>query len=147
MTLRYCAELCKNVERHLKVQSSVKRFYIAFAIKKVSFCGALFKRILAWERDISKRYFSTYHIVNIRVWKYVFTSVVIKIKIFHSCRTRAVHVAFVSHLCRSCSTLLALVSHSCHSCLTHVALVLLVSHSCCNLVALVSLVSVTRVVN
>ena len=39
------------------------------------------------------------HIVNIRVWKYVFTRVVIKIKIFHSCLTFVVCVALVLHLC------------------------------------------------
>ena len=65
-------------------------------------------------------------IVNIRVWKYVFTRVVIKIKIFHSCRTHVVRVALVSHLCRSCLTRVAsvaLVLYSCRSCL---ALVLLI---------------------
>ena len=53
--------------------------------------------------------------VNMGVWKYVFTCVVIKIKIFHSCCTRVV--------------LVALVSHSCCLCLTRVSLVLLMSHS------------------
>ena len=48
-------ELCGNVQGHLQLQSSVQRFDIAFAIKKFSFCGALFKRILAWKQDISKR--------------------------------------------------------------------------------------------
>ena len=48
VTMRECA-------RALQLQSSVQRFDIAFAIKKFSFCGALFKRILAWERGISKR--------------------------------------------------------------------------------------------
>ena len=73
----------------------------------------------------------TYHIVNIRVWKYVFTCVVIKIKIFHSCRTCVACVATVSHSCCSCLTCVALVSHSCCSCLTHVPLVSLVLYSCC----------------
>ena len=41
--------------RALQLQSSVQRFDIAFAIKKFSFCGALFKRILAWKQGISKR--------------------------------------------------------------------------------------------
>ena len=41
--------------RALQLQSSVQRFDIAFAIEKFSFCGALFKRILAWKRIISKR--------------------------------------------------------------------------------------------
>ena len=31
---------------------------LPFAIKKIGFCGALFKRILAWEGDISKTWFS-----------------------------------------------------------------------------------------
>ena len=42
------------LQEHLQLQSSVQLFDIAFAIKKFSFCGALFKRILAWKRDISK---------------------------------------------------------------------------------------------
>ena len=54
MKLPYCAQLCGNMQEHLQLQSSVQRFDIAFAIKKFSFCGALFKRILAWKRDISK---------------------------------------------------------------------------------------------
>ena len=43
------------MQEHLQLQSSVQRFDIAFAIKKFSFFGARFKRILAWTRDISKR--------------------------------------------------------------------------------------------
>ena len=41
------ALLCENVQGYLQLQSSVQLFDIAFAIKKFSFCGALFKRILA----------------------------------------------------------------------------------------------------
>ena len=55
MRLPYYEELCGNVQEHLQLQSSVQLFDIAFAIKKFSFCGALFKRILAWKQDISKR--------------------------------------------------------------------------------------------
>ena len=40
---------------NVQLQSSVELFDISFAIKKSIFCGALFKRILAWERGISKR--------------------------------------------------------------------------------------------
>ena len=69
----------------------------------------------------------TYHIVNVGVWKYVFTRVIIKIKIFHSYRTRVVCVALMSHLCL---TRVALVSLSCRSCRTRVARVW---HSCCKL--------------
>ena len=54
MRLRHCALLCWNMQGHLQLQSSVQLFDIAFAIKKFSFCGALFKRILAWKRGISK---------------------------------------------------------------------------------------------
>ena len=39
---------------HLQLESSVQLFDIAFAIKRFSFCGTRFKRILAWKRDISK---------------------------------------------------------------------------------------------
>ena len=41
------------LQEHLQLQSSVQLFDIAFAIKKFSFCGALFKCILAWKRGIS----------------------------------------------------------------------------------------------
>ena len=54
MRLPYCAKLCENVQGHLQLQSSVQLFDIAFAIKKFSFCRALFKRILAQKQDISK---------------------------------------------------------------------------------------------
>ena len=47
--------LCGNVQGYLQLQSSVQLFDIAFAIKKFSFSGAPFKRILAWKQDISKR--------------------------------------------------------------------------------------------
>ena len=76
------------MQGHLQLQSSVQLFDIAFAIKKFTVCGALFKRIL----------------------------VVIKVKIFHSCRTRVVRVALVSHPCRSCRTCVARVSIVLHSC-------------------------------
>ena len=36
---------------------SVYLFEIDFATAKFSFCGALFKCILAWEQDLSKRQF------------------------------------------------------------------------------------------
>ena len=54
LTVRNYAGRCKGI---LQLQSRVQLFDIAFAIKKFSFCGALFRRILAWKRDISKRYF------------------------------------------------------------------------------------------
>ena len=44
-----------TVQGHLQLQSSVQLFDVAFSIKKFSFCDALFKRILAWKRDISKK--------------------------------------------------------------------------------------------
>ena len=133
------------MQGHLRLQSSVQ-LWCSFYHQKFSFCGALFKRILAWKWDISKKCFLewrmklflslqsfTCHIVNIRVWKYVLTSAVIKIKTFHSCRT--------------CVVCVALVLHSCHTC---IALALLVLHSCCirvARVALVSLVSGIRFIN
>ena len=46
--------LGQNVQGHLQLQSSVQLFDIAFAITKFSFCGALFKCILAWERSNQK---------------------------------------------------------------------------------------------
>ena len=47
------AGTCKGIE--VQLQSSVYLFDISFAIKKFGFCGAFFKRILTWERGISKR--------------------------------------------------------------------------------------------
>ena len=49
------ALLCGNVQWHLQLQSSGQLSDIAFVIKKSSFCGALFKRILAWKQGISKK--------------------------------------------------------------------------------------------
>ena len=51
------ALLCVTMHEqgHLQLQSSAQLFDIAFAIKKFSFCDALFKRILAWKRDTFKR--------------------------------------------------------------------------------------------
>ena len=34
---------------------SVQHFDVAFSIKKFSFCGALFKCIFGWKREISKK--------------------------------------------------------------------------------------------
>ena len=45
-------EICGNVQGHLQLQSSLWPFDIAFSITKFSFCGALFKYILAWERGM-----------------------------------------------------------------------------------------------
>ena len=133
------------MQRHLQLQSRVQLFDIAFAINKFSFCGALFKCILAWERGISKRQ----------------NEIVPLLVIFHlpyskyngAKSTRVVREALVSHSCLSCNTRVAPVSHSCHSChscLTRVTLVSLVLHPCYICVArvtLVSLVSGTRFVN
>ena len=54
MRLRYCPYLRGNMRGHLQLPSSVQLFDIAFVIKKFSFCGALFKRILVWKQGISK---------------------------------------------------------------------------------------------
>ena len=51
--MRNCERTYKGI--NVQLQASVEIFDISFAIKKFSFCGALFKRILAWERGISKR--------------------------------------------------------------------------------------------
>ena len=48
--MRNYAETCKGICGC----NLVYIFYILFAIKKFVFCGALFKRILAWERGTSK---------------------------------------------------------------------------------------------
>ena len=99
------------------------------------------KIILRMKLFLSLQFFTCHIVVNIRVWKYVFTRVVIKIKTFNSCRTRVTLVSFLQHSCRTSVALVLLVSHSCR---TIVAFVL---HLCCIRVALVLLVSGTRVVN
>ena len=49
--MRNYAETCKGICSYNLGYKLEK----AFAIKKFSFCGALFKRIVAWERGTSKR--------------------------------------------------------------------------------------------
>ena len=61
---------------------------MAFDTTKFSFCGALFKCILAWERGISKRYFLEWNCSS---------------PCFHSCRYQNQNFSLVSHFC-SCST-------------------------------------------
>ena len=56
------------MQGHLWLQFSVKLFYIAFAIKKCSFCGVLLGRILAWEGGTSKTCFLD--IAYIEVWMF-----------------------------------------------------------------------------
>ena len=49
--------LCVTMREHARAFATTIYcivFDIAFAIKKFSFCGELFKRILVWERSISK---------------------------------------------------------------------------------------------
>ena len=48
---------CGNAQGYLLLQFSVQHFCTLFAIKKFTFCGARLKRILAWERGTSKRWF------------------------------------------------------------------------------------------
>ena len=48
--MRNYVETCKGICGYNLVHNS-------FAIKKLSFCGALFKRILAWEGGTSKTWF------------------------------------------------------------------------------------------
>ena len=51
VTMRKYAEKCKAICGY----NSVYNFFcITFAIQNFSFCGAIFKRILAWEGDTSK---------------------------------------------------------------------------------------------
>ena len=131
MRLCYCAQICGNVQWHLQLQFSVQLFDVAFSIKKFSFCGAFFKHILAWKRDISKKWFlewncsSPYSLVfhlpysEYKDVKMFLLMLLSKSKIF-------THVALVS-----------LVKHLCHYCCTRVALMSLISHSCCSCLALV----------
>ena len=132
--MRSYARTCQGICHY-----NLALFDIVFAVSKFSFCGALFNRILAWERGNSKRLFLVWncsspficYVANVGLGKYVFTCVIIKIKIFHSCRTRVVRVALVSHSCGSCSArvslVFALVSLVFHSCRTRVTRVW---HSC-----------------
>ena len=118
------------MQGHLQLQSSVKLVDIAFVIKKFSFYGALFKRILAWKSNISKKYClewncSSPYSLHLPYSKYkgvkiCFYSCRYKFKIFHSGRTRVVRVALVSLVY---STRVALLR-------TRVWLVSLVSHLC-----------------
>ena len=102
---------------------------------------ALFKRILAWKRGISKRQFI--EIVSLLVVFHLPYSKYKGVKIcFYSCYENQTF-SLVWHSCRSFK----------HSCRTRVALVSLVCDSCCQcrtrvtIMSLVSLVSGTLVVN
>ena len=118
-----------------------------------SFCGALFKRILAWKRGISKRQFieivpllvvfhlpqSKYKGVKICVYSCRYQNQNCSL-VSHPCRLCSSHVAIVSflqHSCRTCVARVSLVSHLCCQCCFRVAFVLLVSHSCLSCLALV----------
>ena len=52
--MRNYAETCKGI---CGFNSMYNFFCIASAIKKFSFCDAIFKRILAWEGGTSKTWF------------------------------------------------------------------------------------------
>ena len=52
--MRNYVETCKGICGYNLVCNF---FYIPFAIKKFRFCGALFKRVLAWEGGTSKNGF------------------------------------------------------------------------------------------
>ena len=98
---------------------------IAFAITKFSFCGALFKRILAWERGIFKRGYQLKLFLGVKICFHSSRYENQKFPLVqYSCRTGVVRVAFVLHSCHSCLT------RSCRSCRTRVARVW---HSCCKI--------------
>ena len=119
---------------NVQLQSSVYLFDISFAIKKFSFCGAIFKSILAWERGISKRQFlesscssacnlslaiyqmygceNMFLLLSLSKSKF-FTRVALVPFVQKSCRTRVVHVALVSLVSHSCCTRFARVWCSC----------------------------------
>ena len=59
MRWRNNAYLCGNVLANSWQQFHVQLFCIPFAIKKFSFRGSLFKRILAWEGGTSKTWYQT----------------------------------------------------------------------------------------
>ena len=150
--MRNYAGTCKVI--NVQLQCSVYLFDILFAIKKFSFCGVLFNRILAWERGISKRQYlegncsfpcnlfiaiqymqgceNMFLLVSLSKSKF-FTRVALVSFVQYSCRTRVVSVALVSHSCQTCVALVSPVSQSCR---TRVAFVSLVSHSCRSCLAL-----------
>ena len=118
---------------NVQLQSSVYLFDISFAIKKFSFCGAIFKSILAWERGIElPKGSSQNQVVRLLVIFHLPYIKCMGVKIcFYSCHYQNQNFSLVLHSCRSCRNRAALASfiqHSCHAC---VALVSLVSHSCC----------------
>ena len=51
--MRNYVETCKGICGY----NLVYNFFIPFAIKKFSFCGVLFKRILTWDGGTSKTWF------------------------------------------------------------------------------------------
>ena len=52
------ALLCVTMRERARAFAAIiylQLFDLTIVITKLSFCGALFKRIVTWERDISKR--------------------------------------------------------------------------------------------
>ena len=134
------------MQRHLQLQSSLQLFDLAFVITKFSFCGSLFKCILAWERGISKRQYLerncsspcnlSFAIQIIQWYEKMFSLLLLSkskflnhVALVSSCST---HVAVVLHSYYTRVALVSLVLQSCHSCRTCVALVSFVSHSYCS---------------
>ena len=141
MRMRCYEYLYGNVQGHLQLQSSVYLFDIAFAIKKFSFRGAFFKRILAWERGISKSS-SRNEVVPFLVIFHLPYSKCSGVKIcFYSCLYQNQNFSLVLHWGRSCSARVALVPLVRHSCRTCVAPVLLISHSCHSCLAVMAVVN------
>ena len=122
-------------------------FYIAFAIKKFSFCmhflNAFWHGNKTFPESISCNEIAVLPVVfHLQYSKYKGVKIC-----FYSCRYKNQYFSLVFHSCRLCSTRVALVAPSCCSCST---CVVPLSHSRCSRLtrfALVSLVSGTRLVN
>ena len=126
-----------RLQGHLQLQSIIQPFDIAFAIKKFNFCGASFKRILAWKNAFPNRssqneippFLSLIHLPYSKykgVKIYFYLCRYQNQKFSFVCRTRIV----MQRSCRTCVARLALVSHLCRTRVASVSLVLLVLHLC-----------------
>ena len=99
-----------RLQGHLKPQSIIQPFDIAFAIQKFNFCGASFKQNLAW-KDAFPNGSSLNEILLLLVVIHLSYSKYKGVKIyFYLCPYQNQKFSLVSYSYRSCSPLVALAS-------------------------------------
>ena len=122
MRLRYYAQLCGNVQGHLKPRSSVYFLIYPLPWKSLVFVVHFSNAFWHGNKELPKSS-SWNEIVPLLVIFHLPYSKYRDVKIcFHSCHYQNQNFSLVSHSCCLCSTRIALVSHLCRTCVTRVSL-------------------------